>query len=128
MKHRKFIVVAVGVMLAFAAGHLTAQPVVKQPVPVVDAEKEAFLGDLGAAVKANHHSKVISLLNEAAGDSKFTDAVVLRTWDMTFNADPKGDRRDVLAATFAMQQRQRQIELMEAILLELKKSNATKAK
>ena len=128
MKHAKSLVVTAGVALAFVAGHLMAQPDMKpnQAAKPIDHEREAFIGDLGAAIKHNNHAKVIRLLDEAAGDAKFTEAIVLRTWDMAYNADAKGDRREVLAATFAMKQRQREIELLEGILAELKKSNKPK--
>ncbi len=131
MKHTKFIVVTAGVLSAFTVGHLTAQPArlaAPPPAPVVDPAYQAFQADLGAAVKQNHHSKVIRLLNEAAGDAKLTDAVIQRTWDMDFNAEPAGDRREVLQATFAMKQQQRQIELLEQLLVEMKKSHASKPK
>jgi hypothetical protein len=130
INNRTLAAVVVGSVLSFAAGRLVAQPnIVKQkPVAPLDHEKEAFYADLSAAIKGNNHPKILALMDEAAGDGKFTDALVSRSWDMAFNADPQGDRREVLASTFAMKQRQREILLLEQILAELKKSNASKPK
>lgn len=133
MKHKKIIVVAAGVLLAFAAGHLTAQPVLKQAAPPADAEREAFLSDFAAALKFGNQPKVIRMMDEAVGDAKFTDAVIEKTWDMAYNVsvgkiEPKADRRDVLQATFLMKQQQKQIELLSGILTEMRKSNVAKTK
>ncbi len=136
MKHRNLIVVAAVVAVSFGVGHLTAQPArvtAPPPEPVVDPEKEAFMSDFGAAMRLGNQKKAIRLMDEAVGDAKLTDALVIKTWDVAYNVafgkmDPQLDRRDVLQATFLMKQQQKQIELLAQILAEMKKSNAGKPK
>ena len=124
MKHAKSLVVTAAVTLAFVAGHLMAQPDTK-PKPAEEppmTPQKVFWGDLNAAVKMNNDTKVTKLLAEAAGDPELTNVVIQKQWNYDNGEAP----REMLASTFAAQQRQRQIELLEAILAELKKSNKPK--
>jgi hypothetical protein len=128
MKHKKIIAVAVGLTMAFAAGHLIAQPAVKPPAPPVDPEKEAFMSDFGAALRFGNQPKAIRMMDEAVGDPKFTDALIIKTWDMAYNLqngkmDQKLDRRSEIQGTFLIKQQQKQIELLSEILVELRKNN-----
>lgn len=129
MKHIKLIAVTACVTVAFAVGHLTAQPArtTAQPAPPgPPTAEQIYMSDLAAAVKFNNMKKVVKLMDEGAGDPDLTQAFIAKMWDNAYNADPKGDRSDVLYATFAMNQRQRQIELLEQILIEMKKSSKAK--
>ena len=136
MKKQPIIVLAANVAAGLGAGRLTAQPPTTKPAPPavpVDPEKEAFLSDLGAAIRLNNQSKVIRMMDEAVGDGKFTNAYIQKTWDMAYNISAgktewMADRRDLLQSTFLMKQQQRQISLLEQILVELKKGNASKPK
>jgi hypothetical protein len=118
------------VAASFAAGRLIAQPApVAKPKNPLTPEQQAFQGDLNAAINANHFSKVNNLLSQAAGAPELTSVVIDKAWNQAFNAEANSshpNRREVLQATFAMHQQQLQIELMEQILIELKKQNAKK--
>ncbi|HEY0074329.1 MAG TPA: hypothetical protein VGB77_09525 [Abditibacteriaceae bacterium] len=115
------------VAASFAAGRLIAQPApAAKPKNPLTPEQQAFQGDLNAAINANHFSKVNNLLSQAAGAPELTTVVVEKAWNQAFNAEPNGDRRAVMQESFAAHQRQLQIELMEQILIELKKQNAKK--
>ena len=115
------------VATSFMAGRLIAQPPAQTKAQnPLTPEQQAFQGDLNAAIKANHFSKVNKLLSEAAGAPELTTVVVEKAWTQAWNAEPNGDRRAVMQETFATHQRQLQIELMEQILIELKKQNARK--
>lgn len=121
---------ACAVAASFTAGRLIAQPQpAAKPKNPLTPEQQAFQGDLNAAIRENHFSKVNNLLSQAAGAPELTNVVIEKAWNQAFNAEANSNhanRREVLQATFSMHQQQLQIELMEQILIELKKQNAKK--
>jgi hypothetical protein len=124
------ITVVSALVASFTAGRLIAQPqpAAKLKNPLTP-EQQAFQGDLNAAIRENHFAKVNKLLSEAAGAPELTNVVIEKAWNQAFNAEANSsaaNRREVLQATFTMHQQQLQIELMEQILIELKKQNAKK--
>jgi len=130
MKRTKLTVaVAAGAALAFGAGHLTAQPPPPNVPPkyALTARQQGFLGDLNAAVNQNNDIKTAKMLADAAGDRELSDVVVEKLWNYESSDNPQVWRRgETLQATLAAQQRQRQIELLEEILAELKKGQRPK--
>jgi hypothetical protein len=122
MKRTIIMAVVGGITIAFAAGHLTAQPPpAGAPVkpPAMTADQRVFQGDLNAALNQNNDAKTAKLLADAAGDAELTNVVVEKLWNYEDRNDP---RAETLQGTFSIQQRQRQLELSQAILAELKKS------
>jgi hypothetical protein len=130
MKKVKLIIAAIGITIAFGVGQLTAQPAAQPPAAGPAAPKMAptarqqqFLGDLNAAIRQNHDIKVTRLLADAAGDAELTDVVVEKLWNYQDKPDEQDSRiANTLDKTFAIQQRQRQIELQEQLLEQLKKN------
>ena len=125
MKRTKWMAAAAGEAVAFGAGQLTAQPpeAARAPARVVQTPRQqAFMADLSAAVKGNNDAKTIKMLGEAAGDAELTNAVVEKMWNYAQRESPaERNKGETMQATFAMQQRQKHIELMQELLFELKR-------